>query len=112
MSKLDSNRDVRPLPDALECFAHRIFSCVIVQADVGVADAPFRDNCCRLDRQQTSAGKGKLPKMNKVPIRHATVDGRVGAHRSNGYTVLEFEVTDLEGCKKLGLGHEVTFGMG
>jgi len=32
--------------------------------------------------------------MNKVPVGHAAVDGRIGAHRRDGDPVFQFEIAD------------------
>ena len=110
MAELDRDRHVRPAPHARQHPRHRLLVGVRPQAGVAVADAPFRRDRGRLDRQQRRAGQRQLAEVDDVPVGHAAVLGRILAHRRDDDAVAKLEAADIERAEQSGHGDPYAAG--
>nr|GEU28584.1 hypothetical protein [Tanacetum cinerariifolium] len=107
--QLHRNRHGRPAPHRFQRAAHGGGRGVVVQAHVGMADAPFRQHGRRFDGEQRGARLRQLAQVHLVPVVHAAVGGRVLAHRRDHDAVLQREIADVQRCKQLWGRHGVSY---
>jgi len=96
VTQLHANRHIRPAPHRFDHAAHGKGGGVVVQANVAVADAAFRQHRRRFNGQQRSARLRQLAEVHLVPVVHATVDRRVLAHRRDDDAVFQREAANLQ----------------
>ncbi len=80
--------------------AIRGFRRIVPESDIGVGDPPLWQDGSRLDGQQRRTRERKMAEVDEVPVGHATVDGRVLAHRRDDDAVGQIEVTDAKWCEQ------------
>lgn len=96
MIQLEPDRNVGPAPNAFQGAPHCGLSLFVPEPDVGVSNSSLRQDGGRFDGQQRRTRNRQLAEVNQVPVGHASVLGRVLAHRSDHDPIAQLQLPDLD----------------
>ncbi|MCY1515443.1 hypothetical protein D9M68_500300 [compost metagenome] len=106
MTKLDGDGHVGPPSHPVQNPAHRALAGIRIKPDIAIGNTALRQDCGRLDGENSRTRQGQITEMDKMPVGHLPVRGRILAHWRDDDAVSQIKRSHFQGRKKPGSAHD------